>query len=81
MTCRSYKGNMEFCLCQDRSCKRPFSCSECLSSGYYVTETNCLIEANYLKRVRLLSRQSETSQTTKIQMDGVSMEYFELEKR
>ena len=38
-----------------------FSCWQCLSSCYYVTETRSPNEANHLKRVRLKSQQSETS--------------------
>ena len=38
-----------------------FSCWQCLSSCYYVTETRSPNEANHLKRVRIKSQQSETS--------------------
>ena len=38
-----------------------FSCWQCLSSCYYLTETRSPNEANPLKRDRLISQQSKTS--------------------
>ena len=53
-----------------------FSWWQCLPSCYYVTETRSPNEANHLKVFVLNLGSQKHLQTNKVQMDGVSVEYF-----